>query len=104
MNDQPYTQAVARLTVDGKSYTAALEIESTYHLALALSRVMRQLQHELELKEAIRILMPDYSQEPIYELEDIRDGTLEYGGIRSIDGEPFYGKCEPVKVVFLKQF
>lgn len=94
MTHQLYTKTAARLTVDEDTLVAEADITPT-SCPTAADKVMAST--ELTLKHG-RIILPDgYQQDPIYDDEKLRNGTLELGVILP-GGQPMYDAPVPVKV------
>ena len=96
MTDQPYTKAVAKLTIGDRIYTVEADIDPAFNLNHGH---FSDACFELEQQNNLVIRDANYT-DPMGSGEPVYDGILELGGIRPAVGGSFNAKRVQVKVLF----
>lgn len=95
MTNHLYTKTAARLTVDEDTFEAEAGITPT-SCPTAADKGMAST--ELTLKYKVTIMHAEYEQDPIYDDEKLRNGTLELGVVLP-SGQALYDTTLSVKVL-----
>lgn len=99
MSDGMYTRCYARLTVDGKTYYAEIEITPTADMCGSEVRGdIKDLVTELELANKLQVFNENYKSYPLSEPQPLKEGTLEIGWCNGQDQHRNYPSSRKVKV------
>lgn len=100
MSDGMYTKCYAKLTVDGQTYNAEIEITPTNCMPASEKAERDALIKDLELDNNLRVFDENYKGDPISEPLPLKEGTLDIGWCKAEDKHRSYPSRTQVKVLF----